>query len=107
VGFLFSGKCYATAADATDAFYGGQGPTIGAGSPAYVSQPFKEGAVWKIYNYTSGAGGLTFVGGGTAPTPSFAGCDPAADFLDGVVIGWGIAAAMVVAACIKMMQRGR
>ena len=37
---------------------------------------------------------------------TFPECDPAESFLDGVTVGWGLGAALIMAACFKLMSRG-
>ncbi|MFY9327489.1 MAG: hypothetical protein WAO76_05640 [Georgfuchsia sp.] len=106
-GAFLDGRCYASPDEAVDAYYSGSAPALTSGSTSYLTEFFKESGVWRAKSWSIASNGnATLRYNVVAPIPTFQACDPAEAFLDGVSVGWGIAAAIVIAACILQMKRG-
>lgn len=106
-GYLFKSVCYPSLAEATAAFWTDSPSFITPGSTSYLAETVWSGSLWQIKKYTlSSAGALTLNSTTTAPTLSFPACDTKTQFNDGMLIGWGVAAAMVAAWVIKNLRRG-
>lgn len=105
-GAILEDQCFASQGAALDAYYSGMAPVFSAGTTSYLSVFEKDAGVWREKSWSIDSAGVhTLRYNVAAQVPTFPECDPAEKFLDGVVIGWGIAAAMVAAACYKMMER--
>jgi len=105
-GALSGGRCYSSQGEANDAFYGLTPPSVSAGSTSFFTQFAKVGGVWKVQRYNVAPDGtISSLSETTAPVMTFPACDPTEQFFDGVTIGWGIAAAIIVAFTFKLMQR--
>ena len=109
MGSLFEGKCYLTAPQAADAFFTSKEPSYTAGATSYQSWYEKSvSGVWQIKRQSIASNGtITNLTTSTATVPTFVACDESGDFKDGAVIGWGVASAMILVACIKLLQRAR
>lgn len=106
-GFLHLNVCYASLADATAAHWSANPVFITAGSTSYISDIVWSGTAWVIKKYTlSSAGALTLNSTTNAPILSFPTCETGQEFLDGMTVGWGVAAAIVAAWVIKNLRRG-
>lgn len=107
MGYIVNEQCLPDAATAQDAFFSAMPPTVTAGSTSYEVRYTKSGAVWYQQGYAiSNKGVYTLSYSVPATAPAFAACDPAAHYLDGITIGWGIAAAMVAAKAVNLMRKG-
>lgn len=105
-GALVRDQCLPSQAEALDAFYSATVPAYTAGTTSYMGEFVKVAGVWKIQRYSiSSTGTVTTLTASNAPVITFPACDPTINFMDGVAIGWGIAAAIVVAFTFKLMQR--
>ena len=105
-GAAFEGRCFTTPGEAVDGYYSGAAPALTSGTTSYLTEWVKESGVWRAKSWSvNGSGVATLRYNVAAPVPTFQACDPAQNFLDGATVGWGIAAAMVMAASIKLMQR--
>lgn len=119
-GFAIANQCYETKQAADDAYYSAQ-PIIVFSSPtdqqvAIIYQPTKTGfgGAWvNTFQVADVVGpgyysqGSTDIIDRTYPTCDFT--SPQTDterFLDGNVLGWGVALAMVAAWAIHTMRRG-
>jgi hypothetical protein len=109
MGSLFEGKCYASNTEAADAFFSAKEPSYTAGATSYQSWYEKSvSSVWQIKRQSiSSSGVVTNLTTSNATIPTFVACDQAGDFKDGAIIGWGVASALIVAACLKMLQRAK
>lgn len=109
MGSLFQGKCFANNTEAADAFFLAREPAYTAGATSYQSWYEKSvGGVWQIKRQSiSSTGVVTNLTTSNATVPTFVACYQAGDFKDGAVIGWGVASAMILVACIKLLQRAR
>lgn len=106
-GSYFARTCYASQDDAENAFFRDVGPV--ASSAASVSgfvDYAKQSDGWHWKHYTVSGSTMTLASDVVVDWLYFPPCDPAGTFIDGMTVGWGIAAALVFVACIKMMQRG-
>lgn len=105
-GYLYNSICYVSLAQATAARWSDVKPGITAGSTSYLTDVQFSGTVWQIKRYTlSSTGTLTLNTTTTAPTLAFPSCDTAQNFNDGMLLGWGVAAAMVAAFSVKFLSR--
>lgn len=108
-GANFGGKCYASAQDAAHVYFSQLPLSVTNGTTAYVSRfEFSTASnSWRHKQFSVSSTGVWTQRSDTAmPTPTFPLCDPAASFLDGVLIGWGVVIAMVAAAAVNFLKRG-
>jgi hypothetical protein len=112
VGVIINGVCVAESR-ATDVYWSSQLPAVlskGDGS-AYHSYYYNSGAGWKhrVDYYPSGSAGpstsFTEAFAGTIGTNFLPACNESESFIDGMAIGWMIAAAMVAAVSFKLVRR--
>jgi hypothetical protein len=105
-GFLHQNVCYASLAEATAAHWSANPVFITPGTTSYISDTVWSGTAWVIKKYTlSSAGALTLNSTTTAPTLAFPTCETGQEFLDGMTVGWGVAAAVIGAWVIKNLRR--
>lgn len=108
MGSLVGTICYDSAADALDAYYMAKEPSYTAGSTSYLSYFEKPGADWLIIRKSIAANGnISDLSSVTAPAVTFPACDPAEQFLDGMEIGWAIAASIISVYAIKHLWNSR
>lgn len=108
MGSLVGSFCYQTSAEALDAYYSGKEPSYTAGSTSYLSYFEEVAGVWMIIRKSIASNGnVTDLNSSTAPAVVFPDCDPAANFLDGMTIGWLITAAMVSVYAIKFLWHSK
>jgi hypothetical protein len=106
IGAEFQGRCYISIADAADAYFTGQPVQIVSGATSYATEFSKLGAVWHSKGYSiSSTGVWTTRYKSIAVVPIFPVCDTAESFNDGLLLGWGIATAMVLAWAVSHMRR--
>lgn len=107
MGYAYSGRCFSTVDDVTDAYFTGRPVEVTSGATSYATEFSKSGGVWESKGYSIDAAGVwTLRYTSAASVPSFPSCDPAESFNDGLILGWGIAFAMVAAWAISHMRRG-
>jgi hypothetical protein len=107
VGYEFQGRCYSSTVDAADAYFTGLPVQIVSGATSYATEFTKSAAVWQSKGYSiSSTGVWTTRYTSTAVVPIFPICDTAESFNDGLLLGWGIATAMVLAWAISHLRRG-
>lgn len=107
MGALYGNRCHASPADAIDAYYGGVPPQITTGSTGYATAFEKIAGEWHSVGYSIDAAGLWSQRYSTlAPVPAFPVCDPAEGFKDGLIVGWGIASALIAVAALMLSKRG-
>ncbi|MFA6016070.1 MAG: hypothetical protein WC742_13470 [Gallionellaceae bacterium] len=105
---LFNGVCYATTADAVDAYFTSIPSFFYTNSLTNVAYFTKTSGVWYLSKFYQSTGGLwTPVGTplAVAFTPTFPECDATAPYIDGMAIGWGVATAMFVALAIVFIKQ--
>lgn len=106
-GYLYKAQCFSTLADATAARWSDQEAGITAGTTSYLTDVQWSGTAWQLKRYTlSSTGALTLNTSTNLPALSFPSCDTATNFNDGMLLGWGVAAAMVAAYAVKFLARG-
>lgn len=106
IGAEFRGQCYISIAEAADAYFTGLPVQVVSGATSYATEFSKLGAVWQSKGYSiSSTGVWTTRYTSTAVIPNFPVCDTAESFNDGLLLGWGIAAAMVMAWAVSHMRR--
>jgi len=113
IGFSSGSGCYVSASEAIDAHYSAVNPVLAAVSNSVVlrQKPVKTGSSWfiqtDIINPTNGA--WTDKGQVLASTNVIGSCTTfnsnSSNFTDGVLLGWGILAAMVAAWSITVLRR--
>lgn len=105
-GALLGVQCFPSQAEALDAYYSKVLPVQTPGTPTYFNDVVQVSGVWMLRQSSIDASGVWTLRSLTAaPGVTFPACDPTASFFDGAAIGWGIAAAMVVAFSFKMMEK--
>jgi len=105
-GFLFKGVCYPSLAEATGAHWTSNPAFMNPGSTSYISDFVWSGSAWVVNVYSVSGGSLTLASSSALPALTFENCDTKANFDDGMLLGWGVAAAMVAAYAIKVMGFG-
>lgn len=106
-GFLHHSICYPTLSEATAAHWSVNPAFITPGSTSYVADVVWSGTAWVLKIYTlSSTGTLTLNSTTNAPTLAFPTCETGQEFLDGMAVGWGVAAAIVAAWVVKNLRRG-
>lgn len=106
-GAIYGEHCYPSSSEAVDAYYSNLAPAQTPGATSYVLEYVKTGAVWNLESYSVSSTGVWTTRSTTAaPVPTFPACDPAANFLDGVTIGWGVAAAMIMVSALMFIKKG-
>jgi len=107
-GSLYNGTCYP---DANSAFtaYLASGDVIAQtpGTTSYLNRFEYVSGVWRLKQFSVSSTGVITQRSDTAyPLPLFPACDPAASYQDGIVIGWGIASAIILATSMMLVRRG-
>lgn len=111
-GFSVGAVCYATTAQAVDAYYSTLNPvsaSISSTVTLYVDYSKTSGA-WRKNTYQINSGGDYTLKTSTAvPSTVYGDCTtintPSENFTDGLLLGWGVAAAMVAAYAIHLLRR--
>lgn len=107
MGARLGDRCYSSNSDAADAFFTSQGVGYTAGSTSYLGWFEKNGATWQIKRQSIASGGvITNLTTSNATVPTFPACNVIDNFNDGLLLGWGVAAAMLAAYGIKFLARG-
>lgn len=108
MGSLVGTICYQSADLALDAYYAARGPSYTSGETSYLSYFEKAGSDWMIVRKSIASDGeLTTLSSVVAPVVTFPDCNPSEQFLDGMTLGWSIAAAMVAAYAIKFLWNAK
>lgn len=106
-GAILGARCYTSQAEALDVYYSGIAPVQSAGATSYVLYYVKSGGVWYQRSFEiSGAGSWSLRSMTAVPALEFPACDPTERFMDGMVLGWGVVAAMVAVGSVILMKRG-
>lgn len=105
MGAAYKNHCYSTQAQALDAYYSAAPVFLTAGDTDYLSQISKIEGNWYVVRYTINSGVTSAPSASFAPSPIFPDCEPLEAYLDGVTIGWGLAAAMIGAAMFRIIQK--
>lgn len=106
-GALVGGRCFASQDAAADAYYSGAAPSQTPGATSYLSEFVKVSGAWKLRRYqVDNTGAVAMLSESAVPPMAFATCDPAESFKDGLTVGWGVVAAMVIAWGVAVVRRG-
>jgi len=109
MGALLGTVCYPSQTDAANVFFTEGGAFFTSGAVSYQSWFELVGAVWTLKRQSIASdGAITNLTSSVATVPAFPVCDPVEPFNDGVLVGWGIATAMVMAwGFSKIRQQAR
>lgn len=101
-GSIVNGQCVENALAAASYWSRTEPRSSFSGADNYISFVSLNGTAWTNYVFKNGA---YFT---SSPVPAIASptCNTADKFTDGMQLGWGIAAAMVVAWGITVLRRG-
>lgn len=106
-GALVGGRCFASQESAADVFYSSAAPSQTPGAITYLSEFVKVSGSWRLRRYQVDANGkVAVLSDATLLAKSFPPCDPAESFKDGMAVGWGVVAAMLLAWCVVVTRRG-
>lgn len=102
--------CYATQAEALDAFYSGLPPVQLLAATSAYSTFVNVSGVWKLNKYAISSSGVwTLNHSSNVPVLTFPSCtvanDAATQFADGMELGWGVAAAMVASWAVWFLSK--
>lgn len=105
-GTSFGGRCYATSQQAVDAYFASIAPDVVSGETSYMTEFVLDSGVWKSRSYTrSGGDPWSLQSSVVVPLPVLPSCDSDGElFLDGQVVGWGLAALMVAAWSYRVIR---
>lgn len=107
MGALLGTRCLPSQADALAAYYGGVPASVVPGPTSYVLRFELDGGTWKSVGYSvDGHGTWTRHYATSAPVLTFPECDAIEGLKDGMLIGWGVATAMICVAAVMYMKRG-
>lgn len=112
-GWSYNGVCFAVQQDAINAYYSAIPPDfLQTATTAYKLHYLYVGSSWQLQKQTiSSAGALTTNYTIAVPTNVNGICtvtdDPYTQFLDGTVLGWGVATAMIISYLLSKVIRGR
>lgn len=109
MGALLGAVCHPSNAVAANVYFSGSAPVLSAGSPTYVAWFEQVSGVWNLRRQAvQGDGTVQQMPDTVAVVPIFPGCDQNEQFNDGMLMGWGIAALMVMAwGWSKVRQQAR
>lgn len=117
MGFLVGTSCYEGSVEANQAFFSAFAPSLVPTSthanvvevvPASMLGRSSPSGFTRSVTRVSVETGLTeSVLYEDLPQPVFPACNASEAFVDGLTVGWAIAAAMVAVAALKLMQRAR
>lgn len=105
-GAILGTRCYPSQAEALDVLYSGIAPALSAGSTGYVFDYAKISGVWHQRSHSVTEGGVWVLRSmSPVPTADLPACDPLEKFSDGMILGWGLSAALVAVAAINFLRR--
>jgi hypothetical protein len=106
-GALIGNRCYADQSQAADAYYSAVAPSQTPGATSYLSVFEKVSGAWKLRRYQVDTGGsVALLTESPVPALAFPSCDPYEPFKDGMAVGWGVVACMVLAWGVAVLRRG-
>lgn len=116
MGFVVGTTCYAAEGEAHAAYFGNlPGSAVPSGTSVFetdyvpassVGRTSPSGWTRATTEYPAAGGAALGVVYEDMPVPGLPACDPVEGFSDGLAVGWGIAAALVLVAAIRLLQRG-
>jgi hypothetical protein len=105
-GYYFNGICHASHQEATWSYYDATAPSVYAQPGVNLMHEFaKVNGVVKSQWYQLSGGSWVLDSSADVPVKDFPYCDPAESFVDGMIVGWGVASVFVAAAAIALMQK--
>lgn len=109
MGAQFLSTCYETVAEAATEFYQRQDANWLVDAKSIQNRVYFNGTAWRSTQVEYSATGVKTVRWDTPADPvQFPYCaqsETSAQFTDGVLLGWGVVAAMAIAWGFKMMRR--
>lgn len=107
MGAHYNSTCYDSNAEAVSAYYSAMPVYFTSGATSYRSWYEQTAGVWQLKRQSIASNGtVTNLTTTNAPVPVFPVCDPAENFLDGMTVGWAIAAACIAVWSFNLMRRG-
>jgi len=105
-GDIHGDMCYPSQTDALNAYYSQIAPSQAPGTTSFVNEFVQVSGVWHLRQSSIDSSG-TWTTRSTTPAPviAFPACDPVEGFVDGVAVGWGIAAALIASASLVLIKR--
>lgn len=104
-GGYFGGRCFTSPGEAEDAYYSGVPLVFGN---QFAQRLEKTPGGWVIHSHSIGTDGALSplpTASMLAPSQTFPACDPGAGYDDGMLIGWGIAAATIGAFALAWLAK--
>ncbi|WP_024302785.1 hypothetical protein [Pseudogulbenkiania sp. MAI-1] len=101
MGYAVGVACYESQSEAEAVYFGGVPPAV---SGSTVTQYQLDGGVWKLNRYDSASGSMVLQSSTTAVS-SFPDCSNLDRTLDGMALGWLVAAVMFAAFAAKLVRR--
>lgn len=113
-GFLYAGTCFSSSSEAVDAYFGAIPPSISidyATGLTHLVHYVGSAGTWAIERLQfDNAGAVSLVYSTSVSAPVFQSCEtpntPIEAYLDGVSLGWGVAAACVLAWGVMAIRKG-
>ena len=108
-GALLGNTCLPSATDAADAYLSAQPVSFGnSGTTQIMTLYNKSGTTWRTQTYTKTTTATAWTLSSTTNLPAltFVTCNQSQPFTDGMVVGWGVAAAMIAVAALMHMRKG-
>lgn len=106
-GAILGSRCYPSQAEALDVLYSGIAPALTAGATSYVIDYAKLGGVWHQRSHAVTESGAWVLRSSSAvPVADLPACDPTEKFTDGLLLGWGLATALVAVAAVTFLKKG-
>lgn len=104
---LVNSVCYPSVASAADAYFSSVAPSLLVSSTSSYQLYFLPiSGVWNLRKVTVSSTGVPIVNFTVPVTPpTFAKCDLTQNYFDGMQIGWGVVAAMVLAYAIIFLKK--
>lgn len=97
MGSLVFDKCYPSQAAAADAFFSASEPIVTSGATAYLSWFEPSATGWLLKRQAISENGVTTaLPDAYATVPAFPVCDEMSTFNDGLMVGWLVAAMLLV-----------
>ncbi|MBI3145638.1 MAG: hypothetical protein HYZ18_10360 [Pseudogulbenkiania sp.] len=101
MGYAVGVACYESQAEAEAVYFGSVSPSV---SGSTVTQYQLDGGVWKLNRYDSSSGSMVLQSS-TVATSVFPECSNADRVLDGIALGWLVAAVVFTAYAAKLVRR--
>ncbi len=116
MGYVVGSRCYSAQSEAHDAYFGSMGGVVSFTASnqyettfvpaASVGRSAPSGWSRQTVEYTAAGVPTGVVNYVDLASVGFPSCTPAEPFTDGVAVGWGFGAALIMVAALKMMSKG-